>query len=172
MINKEVIITGDFNIDLLKVDDKHIIGEYFDMLTSYSFYPKSTVPTRLTNNHDNFLCKLTESTLDITAGVLIKRFSDHQPYFILLNNVQTGDSLPVFVKVTKKDNESRHNFHNKLLTSNKLLILPDSLNENPNNSYNILHQVIQNAMLNICQLNLLSTININIKGLNGSHLVL
>ncbi len=53
------------------------------ILTSYSFYPKLTVPTRLTNNHEtlinNFLCKLTESTLDTTAGVLIKRFSDNQP---------------------------------------------------------------------------------------------
>ncbi len=116
MNNKEVIITGDFNIDLLKVNDKHITSEYFDMLTSYSFYPKITVPTRLTNNHgtliDNFPCKLTESSLDITAGVLIKRFSDHQPYFILLNNVQIRDSHPVFVKVTKQDNESRHHFYN------------------------------------------------------------
>ncbi len=149
MNNKEVIITGDFNIDLLKVNDKHIISEYFDMLTSYSFYHKITVPTRLTNNHwtliDNFLCKLTESTLDITTGVLIKSFSDHQPYFILLNNVQTRDYPPVSVKVTKHDNESRHNFYNELLTSNELLTLPDNLNENPNNSYNILHQVIQNA---------------------------
>ncbi len=34
MNNKEVIVTGDFNIDLLKVNDKHIISEYFDMLTS------------------------------------------------------------------------------------------------------------------------------------------
>ncbi len=49
---KEVIITGDFNIDLLKVNDKHIISEYFDMLISYSFYPKITVPTgcRITNH--------------------------------------------------------------------------------------------------------------------------
>ncbi len=150
MNNKEVIVTDDFNIDLLKVNDEHIISEYFDMLTSYSFYPKITVPTRLTNNHgtliDNFLCKLAKSTIHTTAGVLIKKFSDHQPYFIHLNNVQIRDSLPVFVKVTKQDNESRHNFYNELLTSNELLTLQDSLNENTNNtSYIILHQVIQNA---------------------------
>ncbi len=38
------------------------------MLTSNSFYPKITVPTRLTNN-----CKLTNNTLDPTSGVLIKK---------------------------------------------------------------------------------------------------
>ncbi len=35
--NKEVILAGDFNIDLLKINGKHIISEYFDMLTSNSF---------------------------------------------------------------------------------------------------------------------------------------
>ncbi len=44
MNNKEVIITGDFNIDLLKVNDQHIISEYFCMLTSYSLYAKIAVP--------------------------------------------------------------------------------------------------------------------------------
>ncbi len=94
--NKDVILAGDFNIDLLKINEKHIISEYFDILTSNSFYPKITVPTRLTNTHgtliDNFLCQLTDNTLHTTSGVLIKKVSDHQPYFILLNNILTEDS--------------------------------------------------------------------------------
>ncbi len=55
---------------------KQNISEYFDTLTSHSFYPKITVPTRLTNNNgsliDNFLCKLTETTLETMSGVIIK----------------------------------------------------------------------------------------------------
>ncbi len=43
--NKDVILAGDFNIDLLKINEKHIINEYFDMLTINSVYPKITVPT-------------------------------------------------------------------------------------------------------------------------------
>ncbi len=80
------------------------------MLTSNSFYPKITVPTLLTNTCgtliDNFQCKLTNNTLVITSGVLIKKFSDHQPYFILLNSIITKDSPPVYVKVTKQDNDA------------------------------------------------------------------
>ncbi len=30
--NSEVIITGDFNIDLLKLKDIQVISDYFDML--------------------------------------------------------------------------------------------------------------------------------------------
>jgi hypothetical protein len=99
-INEFSPILQKFDIDLLKINDKHVISEYFDMLTSQSFYPKITVPRRLTNNNgtliENFLCKLTESTLDTTSGVLINKFSDHQPYFILLNNVHTRDPPPKF----------------------------------------------------------------------------
>ncbi len=51
------------------------------MLMEHSFYPKITMPTRLTNTKgtliDNVLCKLSEATLNMTAGVLINKFSDH-----------------------------------------------------------------------------------------------
>ncbi len=119
-----MIFAGDLNIDLLKIN---IISEYLDILTSNSFYPKITVPTQLTNTHctliDNLLCKLTDNMLDTTSGVLNKRFSDHQPYFILLNNILTKDSPPVYVKITKHDKESIHNFHNEILTADKLINL-------------------------------------------------
>ncbi len=125
--NKEVILAGDFNIDLLKLNEKNIISEYFDMITNNSFYPKITVPTRLTNNHgkliNKFLCKLSENTLDTTSGVLTKKLSDYQPYFIVLNNVLIKDSPPVHVKITKQDNQAIQNFHNEILNSYKLINL-------------------------------------------------
>ncbi len=144
----EVIFTDDFNIDLLKINDKHVIGVYFDIVTSYSFYPKITVPTRLTNNNetliDNFLCKLTESTLDTTSGVLINKLSDHR-YFILLNNVDTTDPRPKFIKINKHDKELMQNFHNEILTSNELTSTNDDLTVDPNTTYQVLHNVIQIA---------------------------
>ncbi len=67
----DTIITGDFNLDLLKLNENNVISEYFDMLTSNSFYPKLTLLTRLTNNYgtliDNLFCKLTEHTLDTST---------------------------------------------------------------------------------------------------------
>ena len=39
---KETVLTGDFNIDLLKLNDKAHINEYFDTLISNSFYTKIT----------------------------------------------------------------------------------------------------------------------------------
>ncbi len=117
----EVIIAGDFNIDLLKINDKQVICEYFDTLTSHGFYPKITLPTRLSNTHgtlmDNFLCKLSETTLDTTTGILIKMFSDHQPYFILLKNIKHKDHKPQYVTICKHDSKSIQNFQQEILNS-------------------------------------------------------
>ena len=37
----EVIIAGDYNIDLLNINDKPIISEYVDAITSHGFFPKN-----------------------------------------------------------------------------------------------------------------------------------
>ncbi len=99
----EVIVAIDFNVDLLEVNNMNIISIYFDMYTNHSFYPKITVPTRLSHKHgtliDNFFCKLTDNTVDTTSGVLILKISDHQPYFLILDNVQTKQTFPTFVKL-------------------------------------------------------------------------
>jgi exonuclease III len=75
-MNSEAIITGELNIDLLKINEREVFSDFFDTLTENSFYPKITFPTRFSNKHgtllDNFFCKLTDSTLNTTSGILIK----------------------------------------------------------------------------------------------------
>ncbi len=92
------IITGDFNIDLLKIADKEVLAEYFDMFASHNFFPKITLATRLFNKHgtliDNVLCKLTENTHDTTNGILINKLSDHQPYCTVVNSIHHKNNLP------------------------------------------------------------------------------
>ncbi len=103
----ETIIKHDFNIDLLKIIVKHAFSECFDLLINHSFYPKITLPTRLSKKHgtliDDFFCKLTEATIDTIFGILIKKFSDHQPYSILLNNIQLKTDTPRFFRINQED---------------------------------------------------------------------
>ncbi len=35
--NTDGSVAGDFNIDLIKINEKHIFADYFDILTSHSF---------------------------------------------------------------------------------------------------------------------------------------
>ncbi len=59
------------------------------MLTNNRFFPKITLPTRLSLKHetlfDNFFCKLSEHTLETTSGILVPKFSDHQPCLLHIN---------------------------------------------------------------------------------------
>ncbi len=98
--NNDALLAWYFNIDFLKLNNKKVFNEYFDMLTSESFHPKLTLPIRLSNNmpHDNCLCKLTESTIETTTGVLTKTFSHHQPYFIKLKYIQHIKSISLIHK--------------------------------------------------------------------------
>ena len=45
--NREVTIAGDFNIDLLKINDNVVFCDYFNSILSQSFFPKITLPTSL-----------------------------------------------------------------------------------------------------------------------------
>ena len=78
-LNFNIIFAGDFDMNLLEVNNKDAITELFDLITSFSFFPKITLPTRFTNNNgiliDNFFCKLTQNTLSSYYGILLKQFS-------------------------------------------------------------------------------------------------
>ena len=88
----EVIIAGDYNIDLLKINNKPKITEYFDSILEHSFFPKITFPTRFSEHRgtliDNFLCKLTNKFFEATAGIIVANISDHLPYFLCFGNVK------------------------------------------------------------------------------------
>ncbi len=102
------------------------------MLTNHSFYPKITLPTRLSNKHgtliDNFLCKLTETIFDTTSGILFKKFSYHQPYFTILKNIIHKDHKPKHIKIAKQDMEPMQNFHDEIQNA----LNDANLNRDPN----------------------------------------
>ena len=45
---KEIYLCGDFNIDLLQIENNSKYQQFYDMLCSYGFLPKITQPTRVT----------------------------------------------------------------------------------------------------------------------------
>ncbi len=120
------------------------------MLTNISFYLKSTLPTRFSNKHgtliDNVFCKLTETTLDTISRILIKTFSDYQPYFTILENINHKDHKPKYTKKIKQDMKSIQNFHGEIQI-NYSANLNSDLDIDPNFNYNTLHEIIQQAKL-------------------------
>ena len=75
---------GDFNLNLLNYEDHLPTDQFVNTLYSYGFRPLITKPTRI-NPHTASLIDniLTNSDLDITAGLLYSDISDHYPLFQL-----------------------------------------------------------------------------------------
>ena len=84
----EAVITGDFNLDLLKFKEKNSINSFLETVISNGFLPKITLPTRLGSSNtgtliDNSFVKISDNCPNgCAAGVLINDLSDHLPYFI------------------------------------------------------------------------------------------
>ena len=57
-----IIIAGDLNINVFKLNENDIYSSYFDVLISHSLFPQITFPTRFTRTNgtstDTFFCKL------------------------------------------------------------------------------------------------------------------
>ena len=126
--NLDIIIAGDFNINLLKLNDKELYNDYFDMLTSLSYFPKITLPTRLSGNCgtliDNFFCRISQNTLDASSGILIKQFSDHQPYFICLDIDTRHAKPPRYVHIQSESPKALDDFYKEIAESDKYSIRP------------------------------------------------
>ena len=109
----DVILVGDFNIDLLKIHHKASAKEFLDILMANSFLPKITMPTRLTENSgtliDNCFIKLTDDFSKTTAGILYDNISDHQPYFVTLDYFKTLQNKKRYVKTYTNNREAKEN---------------------------------------------------------------
>ena len=83
--NSEVILAGDYNIDILKIASKPICCEFLDTVNSFGFYPQITLPTRLAERSrsgsllKNVFCKLSSKTCNSSTCVLFSKLSDHFP---------------------------------------------------------------------------------------------
>ncbi len=147
--NSECFITGDFNIDLLKLNEKEVFRDLFDSLTENSFYPKITLPTIFSNKHgtliDNLFCKLTDKTINTTSGILIKTFSDHQPYFTFLNDICYKESQHRFIKINVQNADALKIIENELISADLVNKIDTSPSANPNTNYTIIHKIIENA---------------------------
>ena len=163
--HSEVIIAGDFNIDLLDIKTKDKVLAFYNSFTTTVFLPEMTLPTRFSHRTgtliDNFLCKLSDISLKSKSGILVDRFSDHQPYFMSLN-LRTVNIIPhKYITINKQTPIAIQNFKEELSSSNIMELLYVNLESNPNNNYDVLHDLIcalkQKNIFQITKLNLIDT---------------
>ena len=149
--SSDAILAGDFNIDLLELNKRELYGEFFDLMTSNSFFPHFTLPTRFARKSasliDQIYVRNNHIDKSINSYILCNNISDHMACITeigYLNNKYK--SLPKFVTVRKKDDASIIKFRDALINSDMLSKCDTSSSGDPNKNYEIIHDTIQNAM--------------------------
>ena len=82
--NKEIYLCGDFNIDLLKIDNNQNYQQFYNMLCSFGFLHKIIQPTRVTDHHSTLIDNIFSNNLsDATkSGNIFLTLSKHFSQFV------------------------------------------------------------------------------------------
>ena len=146
----DVIISGDFNIDLLKIREKAIFNEFLELFLTNSFIPKITLPTRLTRNNgtliDNQFCKISKHLTYSLSAVILCDLSDHLPYFTCFEYTSSKQYTNRHITYSIQHENAicqLKNFLNSQLIENKLI---SDRNNDPNYNYEQLHITIQQGL--------------------------
>ena len=138
----EYLIGGDWNINLLKINEQPAFSDFLDLMLNKGLCPKITFPTRFSTHSasllDNLICKIS----DTLSGILFTGISDHLPYFVCLKNItKQKASNPKYVKCKINKPEAINNFLEELRENNIYESLNHTLDLDPNENYNklILH---------------------------------
>jgi len=147
--NTDILIAGDYNIDLLKIQEKQAITNYYETIISSGFFPKITLPTRLSQRSgtliDNILSNITKHTINSTGGIIHTSISDHFPIFVTMDETPPMVEKPKYVTLENKSDEDMNNFKNASLFTNLYGKLNKDLTTDPNKNYDILEQTIIEA---------------------------
>ena len=112
--NKNVLITGDFNYNLLEYETDNKVNDFSSTLLGHLYMPHIIGPTRITHKNkpsliDNLF--FNNSTIDCTSGNLLYKLSDHLPNFIFINkiNYKINNKSEAFARDMSKFNQEMFN---------------------------------------------------------------
>jgi len=117
----ECIITGDFNIDLLKIEnnDYPMAKNLVDAMNTLSLSHVITKPTRITNNSSTLIDNIfTSAPMNFISGILDVSISDHLPTILIQKNI-----------LTQGTGQAPATISYRLINDRTLLALGDCLNE-------------------------------------------
>ena len=142
--NKDVIVLGDFNIDLLKVKSDKNASKLLDVFTANNMMPVISLPTRVTHSSATLIDHIYKTVDDRsgTAGSLISDITDHYINFLLMNKrVPQKSPCHVTYRSYSEKNLKKCNSYLESVDWSSVC-----LNKDPNKSYNEFLRIFQLAL--------------------------
>jgi len=146
----DVMLAGDFNIDLLKISSRPPFAEFLESVLSAGFMPLITLPTRYTSNNtfsliDNFFVKLKMPISTHESGILVSSISDHFAYFTAID-YSLKHNKNKYITIRKETELNISNCVNDLVNATLTNKIDCGDFANPDLNYNVLHSEVQKAL--------------------------
>ena len=77
--NKNIVLMGDFSVDVLIYEDDANIADFLDKIYSTSLIPQITSPTKITPRSKTVIDKIfsTDANAETLSGNIVTNISDH-----------------------------------------------------------------------------------------------
>ena len=145
----ECVLVGDFNIDLLKMNERNLYQRYFELFLSNGFLPRITYPTRITRRSGSLIEQIFHRNLNTDskhiAGIILSSISDHLPYFLCINSDTEKQYNPTKIKITVSNEPALLKYEHHMKESNVFSKLSADPCSNPNSNYKTLNDELVNA---------------------------
>ena len=115
--NKNTLLVGDFNFDLLNHESNDQISKFLHMMIENSYQPCILEPTRIIQgNKPSLVDNIFSNSIEpVTSGNLYQKISDHLPNFAIFNNTKYQKKKEFVKKRCTKPNFELAKFQNDLL---------------------------------------------------------
>ena len=146
-MNRSTYICADFNIDLLRIHKKHNYRNFFDTVLSAGFYPKITLPTRITDTSNTLIDNILVNVIDDRhiSGIMINKISDHQPIFTCNNKLFEQVDMTQYIEIETKSENSQKRFIEHLKNINIMNKLNMDINSDINDNYEVFCKLLQSS---------------------------
>lgn len=156
--SSHIMFAGDYNVDLLQVNENGLVINHFDNIMSQGFIPSITLPTRFDSFHgsysllDNILIKSNINLPKYSAAILSAKISDHLACFISVDfptSSKTNKKPPKFITIRKNTPVQTNKFISYLASEEIKNQFLSEVHSNPNTVYENLHSTL-NKGINEC----------------------
>jgi hypothetical protein len=138
------IVTGDFNLDLLTVNNNTTVSLFLNSIISTGHTPLITYPTRLTDHSctliDNIFCNKTNA-IEMKSGILTTQISDHQLYFTQLS-LKTPTNTKKKITLTLRHPNMNELIKADLQNMNIITQMNPNQTDDPTINYDVIEAVL------------------------------
>ena len=145
--NSIKLLLGDFNIDLLKINQKSFIKDFLDNIFTLGLCPSITLPTRLTDTSATLIDNVFSNINFQSSGLLVSNLSDHFPYFYTIQTSHTvKNNAKKYIYYRKEDDNHIQKIYNDLESLDLTNLLQKDLDSDPNINYNKLDFILDKLL--------------------------